>query len=47
MLGLVLLAILIFVCELFVEVTGMIHKKYHPIMGLLDKVKKHTTSGKE
>lgn len=46
-LGLILLAILIFLCELFVEVTGMIHKKYHPIMGLLNKIKKHTHTGKE
>lgn len=46
-LGLILLGILIFVCELFVEVTGMIHKKYHPILGMINMIKNHTHTGKE
>ena len=46
-LGLILLCILILVCELFIEITGMVSKKYRPILGLVNRAKKHTGVGKE
>ena len=37
--GLLMLVVLIIACDLFIEVTGMVTKKYHPLLSVLRKIK--------
>ena len=37
--GLLMLVVLIIACDLFIEITGMVTKKYHPLLSLLRKIK--------
>lgn len=39
-LGLMMLGVLILACEIFIEATGMVSKKYRPILGLIKRAKK-------
>ncbi|MDD6468147.1 MAG: MraY family glycosyltransferase [Erysipelotrichaceae bacterium] len=46
-LGLIMLGFLILTCEIFIEATGMVSKKYRPLLGLINRMKKWSLPNNE